>query len=258
MSVSEQTPSNVADLLAPEYTGDNKIATDPTDEANLIVDVYTKLGLMNEETAEAAPERLSRGIRALHEAHPNKNLEPFVVIQLGRGAAMGALVGRFDTVFSGRHPESFYWGELWDQYDLSAINARRTDGAEEPQAGDIRGHDLAIANNYDEPGLFVGGKNQEGETTDEMRKSETGNVLLNGVDWLVVEAMRRTATTGAPSLDIFTATRFPQMPDKTVGVYCGLVGYANSVGGLAKWDKPFGGRRPGVGVRRSLGLKDNS
>lgn len=47
MSVSEQTPSNVADLLAPEYTGDNKIATDPTDEANLIVDVYTKLGLMN-------------------------------------------------------------------------------------------------------------------------------------------------------------------------------------------------------------------
>lgn len=256
MNIHEQAPSqgpsNIANLLKPIYASDSDPAADvASDEANLIVDVYTNLGLMGKEAAEAAPERITAGILSLRETYPDKMLETFVIVQLEDIAAFGKLVTRFAEVYKGALPDS-YSNEMWKEYSIDSINIRRTNKTMGPKAGDVRGHDLSMVGDSNMPGFIDSGKS----SIIEMRRKFAGDTLLNIADWILLEAMRRTA--GMPSLLGYYAikpadTRFPQMPYDT---YISQDSRTRLKFNNSKvTDIP---RSRYLGVRRSLGLADNS
>ncbi|PID31348.1 hypothetical protein CR983_01535 [Candidatus Saccharibacteria bacterium] len=178
------------------------------------------------------------------------------MIHLGQRADLKVLLDKLDAAASGCGAKSFYKDELWDRYDLANLNRRRTDGGAEPLDGEVRCHDLTICNQHHEQGL-VAGENDLDEMVAQRRKLEQGNVLLNVVDWICIEAMRREC--GEPSLDTHTVTRFVQMDDRIVGSRGSTIGSAHSFDTGAQvvaLDESFGGvRRSDAGVRRSVGVR---
>ena len=182
--------------------------TDPKDQANLITKVYTSLSIFDSATAERAPELLVPQIKALYEANPDADLEPFLQINLTPAFGLRTLLHYFDKK-KPNNRRTWINYELLDKYHLIALNSRRTDDQSEPIPGLVRGHVLSPAENYNnEPGLAHTSKN-----TTHHRQLAIGQTLLSITDYITIQAMRRE--TDKQQLDTRTFTRFPQLPDKS-------------------------------------------
>ena len=188
---------------------------DPKDQAELITEVYTDLGIFNSATAEQAPELLAPQIEALYLANPDTALKPFLQINLTPAFGLITLLHNFDKI-QFDNPSTWISKKIWDQYDLSALNSRRTYGHKEPTPGLVRGHVLSPAeNDVSEPGLVHTNK-----TTTMQRQLAVGQTLLNITDYIAIQAMSRE--TDKRLLGPQTVTSFPQLPENTLDgdVFC--------------------------------------
>jgi hypothetical protein len=71
---------------------------------------------------------LTHEIAALHKAHPDKNLEPFIVINLTEGFGLYALIAKFNRTYKGRFSPTEPLDKLWPHYNLTNLNRRTVDG----------------------------------------------------------------------------------------------------------------------------------
>ncbi len=87
---------NVRELFSPRLQPSDAIPSpgsstpDPKDRANLITDVYTKLGIFNPAQAEQAPELLQAGLKEFYAIHPNT--ESYVSVNLTPSYGQTALI----------------------------------------------------------------------------------------------------------------------------------------------------------------------
>ncbi len=246
---------NLEHLLAKEYRTSELILPDPQDQADLITTVYSELGILSPAAAEKAPEELKPEIEKLYEEHPAMPLEPFLAINLSQAAHLNILVNSFNDIYLYSRWDSRInkRSEMWDSYDLENINRRLISRINGETPMGVRGHDLTIGNVYDEPGVFVDKQLFDAKSILEKRAGET---LLNVVDWICIEALRRHA--GRKSLDRgMTVTIFPQMETRimygreslgSINQDCEDINMSSS---FASWKHP----NYSHGIRRSLGSK---
>ncbi len=244
--------ANLDHLLSNQYRDSKLVLPDPKDQASLITKVYSNLGILSPAAAERAPEELTTEIEELYERNPARPLEPFLAINLGQVAHLRLLVEDFNQVYSGKRPSLFCSWKFWNQYDLKNINRRCPNGGKVENS--IRGHHLVVANNQHEPGLFVDESYRGPQIFESVREKRRTDTLLNVVDWICIEAMRRES--GLDSLDTDSATMFPQLDSKLSETgYRSVVGTAtsrfNSVNLVGAEDS----YSSNIGVRRSLGSK---
>lgn len=250
------SPEFISDPFVPELKVDQSTEVqavkviDPKDQADLITKVYSELGLFAAELAEQAPELIIPDMETLASDHANKQLEPFVVVNLTAYFGLRGLISVFNRK-QGRKSKTWAFSSLWYQYDLNNLNRRRTDGQndQEPLPGTVRGHVLsAPESEHNEVGLQHTNKN-----TTEQRQATKGQTLLNITDYILIQAMRREK--GQSQLDVPTFTKFPQL-DKKLAVGYSCVGGADwredllSLGGSGDFAYPSGGLRLSVGLEQ--------
>ena len=247
--ITKREPGDYSDFAADALRTDSQVS-EKAINAETIITVYGKLGLLKPGKAEELGDTLPGDIELLCGLYPGEELEPFLAVTLTQKFGIRALLAAFDEVYKGQYEKSFC-GSYWDNLDLAMLNRRTVgmvDGSATPlNQLSLRGAVMTGDSEYGEPGLILPGK-----TVAEQRLAATGITLFSGPDWLALEALRREA--GILSLDRKTFTRFPQQDEVLVGGNS-TVGLASSYGLQADLRAQNVGRYHGVGVRRSVGLR---
>ena len=185
--------------------GHAEATTREIEEADLIVDVYGRLGLLSQGRKQRLLDTLPLDIAELRHQHKGVELEPFLAVNLTDAYGAAKLYTAVSRAYMGALKVP-YFTAFTTEIDPATRN-KRTIGAESPvEHLSLRGAVMLAEHHVDEPGLTCVGMTIEEQR---QRAAAAGLTLHNQADWLMQDVLleqreQRKRAVGWKALDSAT------------------------------------------------------